>query len=50
VRLPETGRPLCGYEEESSGRSEAVAAVPCAECSALLRSGVMPRRPKGFPG
>ena len=40
--VPATGRPLCGYEEESSGSGEG-ASVPCPECSALLRSGLVPR-------
>jgi hypothetical protein len=44
VKLPATGRPLCGYEEESSGVAEGSAAVACPECSALLRSGLQTRR------
>jgi hypothetical protein len=43
--VPATGRPLCGYEEESSGPREGASAVPCPECSALLRSGLMTRLP-----
>jgi hypothetical protein len=40
--VPATGRPLCGYEEESARPGEG-ASVPCPECSALLRSGLVPR-------
>jgi hypothetical protein len=40
--VPATGRPLCGYEEDVSGSGEG-ASVPCPECSALLRSGLVPR-------
>jgi hypothetical protein len=42
--VPATGRPLCGYEEDSSISAEEATAVPCPECSALLRSGHVPRR------
>jgi len=42
--VPATGRPSCGYEEESSVSAEGASAVPCPECSALLRSGHVPRR------
>jgi hypothetical protein len=42
--VPATGRPLCGYEEESSTPAEGGFAVACPECSALLRSGLMARR------
>ena len=44
VVVPATGRPLCGYEEEPSVPSESDTPVPCPECSALLRSGLIARR------
>lgn len=43
VVLPDSGRSLCGYEEERPG-SEGATAVPCPECTALLRSGLVARR------
>jgi hypothetical protein len=43
VVLPATGRPLCGHEEDGHGPAGA-ARVPCPECSALLRSGLVMRR------
>ena len=43
VVLPQSGRSLCGYEEERRG-SEGTATVPCPECAALLRSGLLARR------
>jgi hypothetical protein len=45
VVLPATHRSLCGYEEEH-GTSAAAAVVACPECVALLRSGLVPRRPR----
>ena len=42
--LPATGRPLCGYEEETAGSAEGTSPIACPECSALLRSGLMGRR------
>jgi hypothetical protein len=43
--VPWTGHALCGYEEEPGARAaEAETVVPCPECSALLRSGVLVRR------
>ena len=38
VVLPDSGRSLCGYEEEWPGPAGATAS-PCPECTALLRSG-----------
>jgi len=43
--LPATGRPLCGHEEENSRQAEATSEMPCPECSAVLRSGLVWRRP-----
>jgi hypothetical protein len=43
--LPATGRPLCGYEEEAPAEASTASPLACAECSALLRSGLMGRRP-----
>jgi hypothetical protein len=42
--VPATGRPLCGYEEESRAPAEGASSVPCPECSALLRDGLAARR------
>lgn len=43
--VPWTGRSLCGYEEvHSSAPEDTAAVVPCPECTALLRSGVLARR------
>jgi hypothetical protein len=42
--VPATGRPLCGYEEESPTPAEGASAVACPECSALLRDGLIARR------
>lgn len=43
--VPWTGHSLCGFEEPPSARDAAAdAVVPCPECSALLRSGVLVRR------
>jgi hypothetical protein len=47
--LPRSGRSLCGCEEEHRGPGNA-AAVPCPECSALLRSGLLPHREAGSAG
>jgi hypothetical protein len=47
VVLPRSGRSLCGCEEEHRGPGDA-AAVPCPECSALLRSGLLPHRGAGL--
>jgi hypothetical protein len=41
--VPATGRPLCGYEEESPAPAEGASSVPCPECSALLRGGLARR-------
>jgi hypothetical protein len=43
--LPATHRSLCGYGEEHD-TSEGASAVVCPECAALLRSGLVPRRPR----
>lgn len=45
VVLPATHRSLCGYEEEH-GTLEGASAVACPECAALLRSGLVSRRPR----
>ncbi len=45
VILPATHRPLCGYEEEHP-TSEGASPVACPECTALLRSGLVARRPR----
>jgi hypothetical protein len=44
--LPATRRPLCGYEEERPTSSEGATTVACPECTALLRSGLVPRLPR----
>lgn len=46
VVLPATHRPLCGYEEERPTSPEGASTVACPECTALLRSGLVPRRPR----
>jgi len=48
--VPWTGRSLCGYEEvRSSAPQDTAEFVPCPECSAVLRSGVLARRPAFRP-
>jgi hypothetical protein len=44
VVLPATHRSLCGYEEEGP-TPEGASTVACPECLALLRSGLVARRP-----
>jgi hypothetical protein len=41
--LPATHRPLCGYEEERPAWPGGASTVACPECTALLRSGLVPR-------
>jgi hypothetical protein len=40
LKVPRTGRSLCGHEEESPGGAPSSLVVACPECSALIRSGV----------
>lgn len=49
VILPRTERSLCGYEEEVARVPGDRGVVPCPECSALLRAGVLAHRPSASP-
>jgi hypothetical protein len=42
--VPWTGHSLCGYEEALASGPADETVVPCPECTALLRSGVLARR------